>query len=335
MDKTCRFTEVFIQMNHCRSKIKRMRLLSLLLVLTALLLCACGAAPAAPEPVPTPAEAVPVNSGSLRRAVIGADLTEEQIKQVYGLFGFPRGEVPELTLTSAEEHEAMRGHVDEAVLGTKTISSVYLELLPAGSGYDVRLVNITWCTPEMVNNALETIGIQDARVVIAAPFSVSGTGAVAGIYKAYEDMAGQTLDAGAKDAGTQELTVTGELAEEIGANDSEGIISELKSMLNETPNMTDEEIRETIRGIAARHKVRLTDAQVEQLLDLSRTLEKLDPDALKKRVEDAKQTIQKVEDTKDQVVGFADSIKQLISTLEEFMDRINGLVGGGQGTPAG
>ena len=263
------------------------------------------------------------------------DLTEEQIKQVYGLFGFPRGEVPELRLTSEEEHEAMRGHVDEAVLGTKTISSVYLELLPAGSGYDVRLVNITWCTPEMVTSALETIGIQDARVVIAAPFSVSGTGAVAGIYKAYEDMAGQNLDEGAKDAGTQEMTVTGELAEEIGAKDSAGIISELKSMLNETPNMTDEEIRETIRDIAARHKVRLTDAQVEQLLDLSRTLEKLDPDALKKRVESVRETIEKVEETKDQVVGFTDSIKQLISTLEEFMNKINSLVGGGQETPAG
>ena len=75
--------------------------------------------------------------------------------------------------------------------------------------------------------------------------------------------------------------------------------------------------------------------QIQQLLDLSRTLEKLDPDALKKRVESVRETIEKVEETKDQVVGFTDSIKQLISTLEEFMNKINSLVGGGQETPAG
>ena len=164
-------------------------------------------------------------------------------------------------------------------------------------------------------------------MVVAAPFPVSGTGAIAGIYKAYEDIAGQSLDEQAKDAGAQELTVTGELAEEIGADDSTTIIGELKEMLDKTPNMTDEEIRETIRDIAARHKVRLTDAQVEQLLDLSRTLEKLDPDALKKRVEDARETIQKVEETMDQVVGFAESVKQLIDTMEAFMDRMSGLFG--------
>ena len=35
------------------------------------------------------------------RAVIGADLTEEQIRNVYILFGISRGDVPELRLTNA------------------------------------------------------------------------------------------------------------------------------------------------------------------------------------------------------------------------------------------
>ena len=271
----------------------------------------------------------------MRRVVVGADLTEEQVSAIYGYFGIQRGEVPELRLSNLEEHAALDGFLDAAIIGTKSMSCVFLELLPQGSGLSVSVNNVSWCTPDMYRNAFTTAGITDARVTVAAPFPVSGTAALAGIYKAYEDMAGQNLDEGAKDAGTQEMTVTGELAEEIGAKDSAGIISELKSMLNETPNMTDEEIRETIRDIAARHKVRLTDAQVEQLLDLSRTLEKLDPDALKKRVESVRETIEKVEETKDQVVGFTDSIKQLISTLEEFMNKINSLVGGGQETPAG
>ena len=52
-------------------------------------------------------------------------------------------------------------------------------------------------------------------------------------------------------------------------------------------------------------------------------------------MEDAKQTIQKVEETKDQVVGFADSVRQLISTMEEFMDRLSGFFGGGQAASGG
>ena len=67
-----------------------MRFLGLVLALTAMLLCACGAAGESPEPAPAAATETPGGS-ELRRAVIGADLTEEQIKQVYGLFGFPRG----------------------------------------------------------------------------------------------------------------------------------------------------------------------------------------------------------------------------------------------------
>ena len=264
-----------------------------------------------------------------RRAVIGADLTEEQIRDVYAKFGITRGDVPELRLTNAEERAALRGYVDESVLGTRTISCIYLELRPQGSGFDVRLENVNWCTPEMYINALETVGVQDARLVVAAPVAVSGTGAIAGIYKAYEDMGETVIDEQAKDAGTQELTVTGELAEGIGMNDSESIISELKGMLNLTANMTDNEIRETVRSIASRHNVRLTDAQVEQLLDLCRTLEKLDPDTLKKRVENVQETIQKVEDTKDQVVGFVDSIKQLISTIEAFLEKLSAFFGGG------
>ena len=317
---------------------KKKRILPILLVLamTVSVLSACGKAGAEPaDPVPSPSATPGQVKADMRRAVIGADLTEEQVEQVYGLFGFARGTVPELRLTSAEEHEALRGIADESMLGTKTISSVYLELLPAGFGYSVRLENITWCTSEMVISAMETVGIEDARLIVAAPFPVSGSGAIAGIYKAYEDMAGESLDEQAKDAGTQELAVTGELAEEIGAADSAGIISELKGMLDRTPDMTDDEIRAAIRDMATRHKVRLTDAQVEQLLDLSRTLEKLDPDALRRRVEDAKQTIQKVEETKDQVVGFADSVRQLISTMEEFMDRLSGFFGGGQEASGG
>ena len=50
----------------------------------------------------------------------------------------------------------------------------------------------------MYRNVLVTAGITDASVMISAPYPVSGTAALSGIYKAYEDVTGGQLDESAK-----------------------------------------------------------------------------------------------------------------------------------------
>ena len=264
----------------------------------------------------------------MRRIVVGADLTEEQVLSVYAEFGIRRGDIPELKLTNAEEHAALDGYVDAAIIGTRSMSCVFLELLGQGSGMNVTVKNISWCTPEMYINALSTAGITDARIAVAAPFAVSGTSALAGIYKAYEDMTGQKLDAAAKDVSTQELTITGELANEIGSEDSTSIVNDLKLMLNETDNMSDEELRSNIRRIAETYNVTLTETQVKQLLDLCRSLEKLDPSTIPQRVEDIQSTLEKVSEAKDQVVGFFQTLKNAFQTMKDFFERLASLFGG-------
>ncbi|MBO6016956.1 MAG: DUF1002 domain-containing protein [Oscillospiraceae bacterium] len=264
----------------------------------------------------------------MRRTVIGADLDDSQIETVYRSFGIERGTVPELRLTNAEERAALAGSLDEAVIGTRAISCVYFELLPEGSGLLVRTENISFCTAEMYRNALRTAGITDAKMIVAAPFSVSGTAAMAGVYKAYEDMTGESLNTDAKTAGTQELTVTGELADELGSDDSaQSIIGELKAMLSETSGMTDDEIRETIRSIADEHNVRLTETQVQQLLDLCRALEKLDPERLSQSAEDAKNTLQKMEDAKEKVGGFLQTVKRAFESMKSLFEKLAELTG--------
>ena len=264
----------------------------------------------------------------MRRTVIGADLDDAQIETVYRSFGIERGTVPELRLTNAEERAALAGSLDEAVIGTRAISCVYFELLPEGSGLLVRTENISFCTAEMYRNSLRTAGINDAKLIVAAPFSVSGTAAMAGVYKAYEDMTGEALNTEAKTAGTQELTITGELADELGSDDSaQSIIGELKAMLSETAGMTDDEIRETIRGIADEHNVRLTETQVQQLLDLCRALEKLDPERLSQSAEDAKNTLQKMEDAKEKVGGFLQTVKRAFESVKSLFEKLAELTG--------
>ena len=260
------------------------------------------------------------------RTVIGADLTDEQVEAVYGMFGIRRGEAIELKMTNAEERTYLEGYVDNSLIGTRSISCVYVELLPAGSGMSVTTSNINWCTGEMYISALATAGITDANIVVAAPFEVSGTAALSGVYKAYEDMTGKKLDDLAKLVSTQELTVTGELAAQIGAMDSTAIVNELKLMLDVTQTMSDDEIRAQIREIAGRYNVNLTNTQVEQLLSLCRSLEGLDAESLKARVQDVQNTLQKVSDAKTKVVGFVQGVKKVVDSVSGFFDKIRDII---------
>ena len=178
--------------------------------------------------------AVPAFAADDARVVLGADLNEEQIAAVYKLFDIERGSVQELKVTNAEERRYLEGLVEESVIGKYAISCVYVRLLEAGSGLSVETCNISWCTPEMYKNALAVAGVSDAKIVVAAPFEVSGTAALTGIYKAYESITGSALDEEAKSAGTRELTLTGELAEQIGKIDASRFVSGIKEARDET-----------------------------------------------------------------------------------------------------
>lgn len=265
------------------------------------------------------------------RAVIGADLTEEQIASVYAAFGLNRGDVPELRVTNSEEREYLSGFVSDSVIGTRSISCVYIEILPEGSGLDVTTSNISWCTDDMYLNSLVTAGIVDAKVVITAPLTVSGTAALTGIFKAYEDITGEKLDDVAKLVGTQELVVTAELAGTIGSYDAVAIVNELKLLLSETKDMSDEELRAEVSTLATEYNISLTDKQIDQLLSLCRSMEGLDDEALKARVEDVQKALKTVVDAKEKMSKFSEtmsriseSVKNAVSAIVDFFRNLFG-----------
>ncbi|MCM1148990.1 MAG: DUF1002 domain-containing protein [Butyricicoccus sp.] len=280
-----------------------------------LLLCLCFVLGAA---VPALAD---VEAGQAR-AVIGANLNDEQVAQVYGMFGIERGSVKELTVTNAEEREYLDGLVDSSIIGTNSISCIYVEILPAGEGLQIETQNLTWCTQEMFINALVTAGIDDAKIIVAAPFQVSGTAALTGIYKAYEDISGQQLDEVAKLVSTQELVITGELADEIGSYDATMIVNEIKLILDETKQMSDEQIKAEINAIAAEYDIVLKDSQLDQLVTLCRALEKMNADELREKVEYVQSTIKRLASAQEKVSGITATVKNIVSSIGEFIDKI-------------
>lgn len=263
-----------------------------------------------------------------KRAVLGANLDENQIDSVYKVFGVKRGDVKELRVSIEQERAYLEGLVDSAKIGSRSYSSIYIETLPKGSGIKVETHNIDWCSKEMYISALTTAGVKDCRVIVASPFNVSGTAALTGVYLAYEDMSGKKMDETAKKVGAEELTVTAELAEKLGAIDSVEIVNELKLILKDTKNMTDEELRAEIIKIAERFGVSLSEEQINKLISLCRSLEKMDPEELKRKVDSVKESIQKMAEAKEKIQNFSEKFgDKLKSILEAVSDALNAFFG--------
>lgn len=270
----------------------------------------------------TPA-AYALESGD-QRVTIGANLDDAQRAQIYKDFGIERGTVTEIIVTNENEREYLEGLVPDGKIGNVALSCVYITMLEEESGLAITTNNINWCTADMYKNALTTAGISDAKVMISAPFPVSGTAALTGIYKAYEDITGETLSDLAKSVGAEELITTGQLAEYIGSEDATEIINQLKGILDQTQNMTDDEVREEIRRIAKDYNVSITDGQVDQLLKLCRSLEKLDVNELKDKLLSLTETVQKAGKVQESISNFTAGVKDFFASIGTFFSNLFG-----------
>lgn len=257
------------------------------------------------------------------RAVIGANLDQEQVAAVYKDFGIERGSVEEIIVTNADEREYLEGLVDDKKIGSVALSCVYITLLEEGSGLSISTNNINWCTEQMYVNALTTAGITDAKVIVSAPFAVSGTAALTGVYKAYEDITGQSLSNLAKSVGAEELILTGQLAEYIGSEEAAALINELKGILDITETMSDSDVKKEIKKLAEQYNVQVTDAQIDQILKLCRQMEKLDVAELKEKLLSITQTVEKAVTAKQKV---NDTISTVTDKVTKFIGSVTGFL---------
>lgn len=258
----------------------------------------------------------------LERVTLGADLTLEQRAAVYKDFSLTEGNVKELTVTNAEERAYLEGLVPDKKIGSVALSCVYIKTLEKGAGLFITTNNINWCTSEMYKNALATAGILDAQVRVSAPFPVSGTAALTGLYKAYEDITGEKLSDLAKATAIEEIVVTGNLSQMLGGVDATALVNELKLILDKTKTMSDDELKAEIRAIAKELNIELSESQIEQLIGLCRSLEKLDPQALKERVMSLTKAIKSMGKFERFVSNAFVSIKKFFGAVGDFFSNI-------------
>lgn len=219
-----------------------------------------------------------VFADSSKVVTLGANLSSEQKQTMLKYFGVSQNDAAILEVNNKEERKYLEGIAPEAQIGTKTYSCAYVEPTKSGSGINVKTANITWVTSSMIASTLSSLGITDANCVIAANFPVSGTGALTGVMKAYEDATGKPLDENKKEIATEELVVTGDLGQEIGQDKATGIVNDVKTQVIKNNTSDTVQIADTINNVTNNYNVTLSPEQQKQLEDLMLKISKQDYD---------------------------------------------------------
>ncbi len=214
---------------------------------------------------------------------LGADLTPEQRSKVLGFMGieltdFDKYDV--VYVNNDEEHKYLDSYISSSEIGTRSLSSVLITKDDKGAGLSISTHNINYCTVGMYKNALATAGITDAKIIVAGPSPISGTAALVGTFKAYEEMTGKTLKDDVVDASLDELVTTGELNDSIDGNsqDVEAMIADLKQQLADGKLDTEDQIKEAIKEAAKDYDLKLSDDDIAKLTSLLMKLKDADID---------------------------------------------------------
>lgn len=239
----------------------------------------------------------PAYADSEQYLILGENLSDSEKATVLELLGVDNIDHYNVAyITNAEEYEHLGDYLSSDIIGSRALSSALLTKEKEGHGISIETFNITYCTKEMYQNALITAGVKDISVKIAGPFKISGTAALVATIKSYEIMTGKTLDPDAIDAANNEIVVTQDLGNDIGAEKAAELIAALKQEIAKMgDNYTKEDILKILEDLCAKLEITLTEENKQDILALMDKLSKIDIDeeALK---EQAKEIYGKVKD---------------------------------------
>lgn len=256
---------------------------------------------------------------------LGADLNAQERATVLELLGVTEEDLKNYTvatITNQDEHDYLDGYLDKSVIGSRALSSVLVEGKTDGSGIKVTTHNISYCTTGMYQNALVTAGIKDADIVVAGPFKISGTAALVGAIKSYENMTGEKVEQENVDTATNELVITGKLAENVGDSEkAEQLVGAVKEKVVEAQNLSEDEIGDVVDQAAEEMEIKLSDEDRQAIVDLMEKIKglDLDVDSLKEQAKDLYSKIEdlglKLDINQEKVQGFFDKIIQFFKNL--------------------
>lgn len=260
------------------------------------------------------ASAVPAMADSMKVVTLGADLSQAQKDTMLKYFKVSSSEVQILTITNQDERDHLSAYVPLEQIGTRTVSCAYVKPTTSG-GIKVRTANLNWVTCNMIATTLSTSGVTNCEVVAACPFEVSGTGALTGIQMAYETASGQKLDETKKQIATEEMVVTGNLADQVGQNDATTVINQAKMQVIADNVQNADEIYNIVINAADNNGVYISEDQINTIVNLLQEIAQQNYD-----YSEMQETLERVNDN---VTGQAEAIDDtedpdsIVSDLDE------------------
>lgn len=255
---------------------------------------------------------------------LGENLTAEQQEAIKQEMGYKEGDTI-ITVSNEEEHKYLGKYISKAQIGSKAISSAKITLKEAGSGLNVETKNISWVTKEIYSNSLITAGVKDADIYVTAPFEVSGTAGLTGIFKAYEVSGETVIPEEQKQIANEEMVKTAQLGERIGADQATALFTKIKDEIANNPDLTDAQVSALIDQAAAELGIQLTDSEKQGLIDLFNKMKNMDIDW--------NQVKNDLVYMKDRLSEFMQDertkgiISNIIDALISFLDWLKGLFG--------
>lgn len=265
---------------------------------------------------------------SSRMVTLGVDLSPEQRATVLKFFNLTEDDLKDMEVISVnnqDERHYLEGTLSDDIIGWKTYSCSYIEPKTSG-GLHVETANLTYVTKNTLYNALQTAGVENCSLVVTAPFPVSGTGALTGVFMAYEQR-GLTLDEDKKDAATTELVETAALEETYGETVAE-VISEVKDeVISSDREMSDEEIKDIIKTVAKLKGIDLSDEDIDTIIGLVQKVQGLDYDldAFSTTLDDFKNALNGATEKANEAKGFFEAVADW---FQGIIDWFKGLFGG-------
>lgn len=200
---------------------------------------------------------------------IGTNLSQEQKDTMMKYFGVKDNEAMVFEVNNEQERKYLEGIVPDAQIGRKTYSCAYVE--PTNKDeINVKTVNLTYVTSNMISSAVATAtgGKFGANIVAGSPFEVSGTGALTGILLALEDATGEAIDEDKKELANEEMIITGEISEDIGAEKATGVINSIKTEVIKNNTSDTTQIANTINNITNNYNINLSSDQQKKIEEL-------------------------------------------------------------------
>lgn len=221
--------------------------------------------------------------------VLGSSLSEDQKNQTLKKLGYNAStDTKELKTMTPDVYSKIMNVANDSSL--QLYSSAKIQKLGDKSPLEVKIEtpeNITKVTQDMYRNAAVTLGMEHAKITVAAPIPVTGESALAGIYYSLEANGAKVPQAN-KDLAQEELKALSDINAEnkdksdYDANKLNVALADIKSGLAKAKeskgNLTEEDVRKIVEDTLKNYKLDqvITGNQINIIINFALNLSKSD-----------------------------------------------------------